>query len=272
MQRSLGEKIGEGHFSDVHAWAPGQVVKLFKSDVPARVAVYEAYMTQAVFEAGGPALEVLGTVKVDGRRGFVLPRLHGPTLRASMDAGDVSLREAAEILARLGLSVHDTPPPPEALSLRDYMEASLKVSDGALPSPLARDVMALIERLSPDDRLSHCDLHPSNVILTPEGPRLIDWTGVRRGGAAYDLACAHFLRAELQPPVLGDPERQLAFDVAMRTEYARLTGQDPDVLMTRIEAHMPIVRAFFLLGGRPRPETRERLLGRLERDFAGGAP
>src|SRR6266576_2111069 len=28
IQGSLGEKIGEGVFADVHAWAPGQVVKL----------------------------------------------------------------------------------------------------------------------------------------------------------------------------------------------------------------------------------------------------
>jgi hypothetical protein len=31
MQGSLGEKIGEGAYADVHAWAPGQVLKLFKS-------------------------------------------------------------------------------------------------------------------------------------------------------------------------------------------------------------------------------------------------
>src|SRR5262245_44036469 len=31
MQGSPGKKIGEGAFSDVHSWAPGQVVKLFKS-------------------------------------------------------------------------------------------------------------------------------------------------------------------------------------------------------------------------------------------------
>ena len=35
MRGSLGEKIGEGVFADVHAWAPGQVVKLFKAGVPA---------------------------------------------------------------------------------------------------------------------------------------------------------------------------------------------------------------------------------------------
>jgi hypothetical protein len=34
MRGSLGEKIGEGVFADVHAWAPGQVVKLLKAGVP----------------------------------------------------------------------------------------------------------------------------------------------------------------------------------------------------------------------------------------------
>jgi hypothetical protein len=30
MQGSLGQKIGEGAYSEAFAWAPGQVVKLFK--------------------------------------------------------------------------------------------------------------------------------------------------------------------------------------------------------------------------------------------------
>jgi hypothetical protein len=61
MRGSLGEKIGEGAFADVHAWAPGQVVKLFKAGVPQRVSWWEARMTRAVFAAGGPAPEVLSS-------------------------------------------------------------------------------------------------------------------------------------------------------------------------------------------------------------------
>jgi len=34
MQGSLGEKIGEGVFADVHAWALGQAVKLSKPGIP----------------------------------------------------------------------------------------------------------------------------------------------------------------------------------------------------------------------------------------------
>jgi hypothetical protein len=62
MQGSLGEKIGEGVFADVHAWAPGQVVKLSKPGIPQWVVQHETQMTRAVFAAGGPAPEVLGEV------------------------------------------------------------------------------------------------------------------------------------------------------------------------------------------------------------------
>lgn len=34
MRGSLGEKLGEGVFADVHAWGPGRVVELFKAGVP----------------------------------------------------------------------------------------------------------------------------------------------------------------------------------------------------------------------------------------------
>jgi Ser/Thr protein kinase RdoA (MazF antagonist) len=36
--------------------------------------------------------------------------------------------------------------------------------------------------------LLHRDLHPQNVILTADGPRIIDWEGAARGPAAADIA------------------------------------------------------------------------------------
>ena len=267
MQGSLGEKIGEGAMSDVHAWAPGQVVKLFKAHIPRRISWYEAHITRAVFAAGGPAPEVLDEVKVDGRRGIVLPRLEGPTLQQSLNAGEITPQAAGAVLATLGLAVHATPPPPEALSMRDYMEASLRNPESWVPEPIAKAVLAHIDRLTPDDRLCHCDIHPANVIMTPQGPRLIDWTGARRGGAPLDLACCHFLLTDLVPDVLGPPDRQRALDAAVRSEYARLAGISPAALTAAMEAHMPIIRVFFLTIDIARPATRERLLQRLEADL-----
>ena len=271
MGGSLGEKIGEGAMADVHAWAPGQVLKLFKVGIPGRIAWYEAYMTRAVFAAGGPAPEVLDEVKVEGRRGIVLPRLDGPTLLQLLQTSAITPEEAATILATLGLAVHKTPTPPEALPILDYMEASLQLPEAQMPEHIGKGVLALIRRLPPDDGLSHCDLHPGNVIMTAEGPRLIDWTGTRRGGAPLDLACCHFLFTELVPEGHGDPQRQRALDVAVQSEYARLAGMSPAALRLAMEAHLPVIRAFFLLGGIARPATRERLLQRLEADLRSEA-
>ena len=53
MQGSLGEKIGEGAFSEAYAWAPGQVVKLFKAGVSHQFGRHEVRMIRAVLAAGG---------------------------------------------------------------------------------------------------------------------------------------------------------------------------------------------------------------------------
>ncbi len=267
MPGALGEKIGEGSMSDVHAWAPGEVVKLFKAEIPRRISWYEAYMTRAVFAAGGPAPEVLDEVKVEGRRGIVLPHLDGPTLLRLLQTNAITFEAAGEILATLGLAVHRTPSPAEALPIREYMEASLRLPDARIPEPIAKGVLALIDRLPQDEGLSHCDLHPGNVIMTAEGPRLIDWTGAKRGGAPLDLACCHFLRTDLAHESLGDPEAQRALDDAIQSEYARLAGISPAALRAAMEAHLPIVRLFFVASGLARPATRERLLHRLEADL-----
>ena len=121
MRGSLGEKIAEGAFADVHAWAPGQVVKLFKAGVPRRVSRHEARMTRPVFAAGAPAPEVFDEVTLEG-----------------------------------------------------------------------------------------ADLHPGNVIMTADGPRIVDWTGAVRAPAAFDLGCCHIAMTELAPEVADDPRRPRA--------------------------------------------------------------
>jgi Ser/Thr protein kinase RdoA (MazF antagonist) len=150
------------------------------------------------------------------------------------------------------------------------MDVSLQLPDAHIPKHIAHGVLARIDGLPPDERLAHCDLHPGNVIMTTEGPRLIDWTGAKRGGAALDLAVCHFIWNELVVEGFGAPEQQQALGAAMQSEYARLAGVSLEALRVAVKAHLPVVRVFFLLGGMARPATRERLLQRLDADFAPG--
>jgi len=260
MQGSLGEKIGEGVFADVHAWAPGQVVKLSKPGIPQWVVRHETQMTRAVFAAGGPAPEVLGEVTLDGRFGIVLPRFDGPTLLQAVRTGAVTHEQAGAILAALCLAVHNTPPPPGALSLREAMDARLRFGGRVLPERITTGVLALIEHLATDDVLCHSDLHPGNVIMTAQGPRLIDWLGAARAPAAYEIAQCHVLLAEIGPA--DDPERATVNSV-LQAEYARLAGIAPAALTAAMQPYLPIVRVFLLLGG-AMPDMREGLMQRVE--------
>ena len=220
-------------------------------------------MTRAVFAAGGPAPEVLDEVTVEGRFGIVLPRLDGPTLLQLSRTGAVTFEQAGTIIAALAMSVHKTPPPPEVLSLRDYMDGSLRLDGGLLPKHIATDVLALIDRLAPGDGLCHCDLSPGNVIMTAEGPKLVDWAGAMRAPAALDLGFLHVILSELAPEIADNPERPRATNAAAQSEYARLAGMSPAALTAAMEPYLPIVRTFVVLGDVV-PSLRERLIQRIE--------
>jgi hypothetical protein len=260
MQGSLGEKIGEGAFADVHARAPGQVVKLFKAGVPRRLGRHEARVTRAVFAAGGPASEVLVEVTLEGRFGIVLSHLDGPTLMQLSRSGAMTPAQTGAILASLYMSVHKTPTTTDVLPLRDWLEA-LQLSGGIVPKHIATGILTLIERLRPGDGLCHADLHPGNAIMTADGPRLVDWTGVVRGPAALDLGFCHIVLSELAPELVDNPQRPLAVNAAVQYEYARLAGMSPAALTAAVEPY--IVRVFVLLGGHL-PALRERLIQRIE--------
>ena len=135
--------------------------------------------------AGGPAPEVLGEVTLDGRFGIVLPRLDGPTLTQAMRTGAITRELAGAILATLCPAVHKTRPPLDALSLREAMDTRLRFGGSVLPERITTSVLALI-----DDVLRHSDLRPGNVIMTAQGPRLIDWLGAARAPAAYEMHSA----------------------------------------------------------------------------------
>jgi Ser/Thr protein kinase RdoA (MazF antagonist) len=220
-------------------------------------------MTRAVFAAGGPAPEVLGEVTLEGRFGIVFPRLDGPTLTQLSRTGAMTSEQVGSTLATLALCVHKTPPPADVFSLRDNMEGDLGHSGGLLPELVAASILTLIDRQSPGDGLCHGDLHSGNVIMTAEGPKLIDWTGAVRAPAAFDLACCHVLFSDLAPELVDDPERPRAVGAAVQTEYARLAGMSPAALTAAVEPYLPIVRARVVLGGAA-PALRERLIQRVE--------
>ncbi|MGC4943078.1 phosphotransferase [Kribbella sp. DT2] len=100
--------------------------------------------------------------RVDGPD-MVIQRLSGPTLADAVIAGDLGPVELGEMHADLHRRLHAIP----------------------APSGAAGQVVM------------HGDLHPYNVMLTADGPVVIDWRNAEQGPAEFDIAMTAIIFAQV---------------------------------------------------------------------------
>jgi aminoglycoside phosphotransferase (APT) family kinase protein len=150
--------IASGRASEIFDLEDGRVLRRFKAGGdPQR----EALVMRHAAAHGYPAPRVL-EVTSDA---LVLERVEGPTMLADLRRRPWRLPRHASLLAELHQGLHEIIAPP------------------GLPEA------------GEGDRLLHLDLHPDNVLLSPTGPVVIDWTNVRRGDPALDVALTWVIAA-----------------------------------------------------------------------------
>jgi aminoglycoside phosphotransferase (APT) family kinase protein len=149
----LGPKLAEGRDSEIFEHGPGRVLRRARDG---RSLVAEADVMRHVREQGYPAPEVFDA----GDGWLVMERLEGTDMLAGLRRTPRGLAAAGRLLAELHRQVG-------AITAPEWM----RVAPGA-----------------PGDRVVHLDLHPLNVMITPDGPRVIDWANARRGDPATDVA------------------------------------------------------------------------------------
>jgi aminoglycoside phosphotransferase (APT) family kinase protein len=143
--------IASGRASEIFDLGDGRVLRRFKGDGdPER----EALVMRHAASHGYPVPAVV-EVTDDA---LVLERIEGRTMLDDLHRRPWRVPKHASTLAKLHKRLHEIPAP---AGLRDAGSG---------------------------DRLLHLDLHPDNVILSPSGPVVIDWTNARRGDPALDVA------------------------------------------------------------------------------------
>ncbi|WP_406861299.1 phosphotransferase [Streptomyces sp. HUAS MG47] len=77
-------------------------------------------------------------------------------------------------------------------------ESLLDAALGGKVAPEAAGELSadLLNRLHATTPVVHLDLHPGNVMLTPDGPMVIDWVTAEEGPAGLDCAMSAILLAE----------------------------------------------------------------------------
>lgn len=197
----------------------------------------------------------------DSRRHFkfdilIEAYLAGPGL--SLDAGRIP--EVAELLVRL----HALDPAGMPFMIwQDPLADTYELIRGdlagyeAVKKPdqktigLARKLLAKSEaqlnrrrHLFKADRLNHTDLCCENFIMTPNGPRLVDWEKPRVDDVSYDLGCFLSRPAQLYSSrkVLNSEEREGFIDA-----YAGLSGNSADLLREKVGIREPMISLHWIL-------------------------
>jgi uncharacterized protein (TIGR02172 family) len=180
--------IAQGRTAEVYAWAPDAVLKLYRSWCPPDWAEYEARVARAVHEAGIPSPAVNELIEVNGRRGLVYERIEGISMLQDMNARPWMLVRHARSLAELHLQIHsqviqELPSHSYKDRLRNDIER-VEILDGRLKE----NVLSLLSSLPDGQSVCHGDFHPGNVLLTGQGPVVIDWMTACSGSPWADVA------------------------------------------------------------------------------------
>jgi aminoglycoside phosphotransferase (APT) family kinase protein len=207
----LGAVIGTGARSTVFALGRDRVVKVPLPDTPDAWIRREAEFSVVVHSLGlrVPLLHDL-TVH-DDRLVVVYERIYGPSMWASICDRPSTAPAMGELLADLHLQVFDCPAPMSLPRQRDRLACKIRAARSYLgtDADLARE---LLPSESSVLQLCHGDLHPGNVIMSAEGPVLLDWFDASRGLAVADVARSSLLmgvggRADSSMPYLVPVDR-----------------------------------------------------------------
>jgi Ser/Thr protein kinase RdoA (MazF antagonist) len=166
----VGTVIASGLDCLVFEAGAGKVVKRSRDG---RSLEHEASVMRHARRHGFPTPEVFDTDGPD----LLMERLEGPSLK------ELSLRRPGDV-AEHGRLLADLLRTLAGVRAPGWLQAA----EGC-----------------PGNRLLHLDLHPANVIITGDGPQVVDWANAARGAPAADVACTWLILATAAVPEAPTP-------------------------------------------------------------------
>ena len=160
--KAPGPLLASGRDADIFECGSDLVLRRSRKR---RSLAYEARVMEYARTKGYP-VPAVEEVSDDGTE-IVMERIRGYDMVTAITKRPWTIRLQARRLADLHLELHELAGP-------EWLRSS----------PVGKG-----------NRLLHLDLHPLNVILSPNGPVVIDWANACRGDPAVDVALAWVLMA-----------------------------------------------------------------------------
>ena len=213
-----GRLIGSGRGADVYDLGAGRVLRRYRNGLDVAT---EATLMTHLRGTGYPVPEVFDADGTD----LVMELLTGTDMLADLARRPWKVRRHARLLASLHDRLHAIDAP-----------AGLRQPFGA------------------GNAVVHLDLHPGNVMLTPVGPVVIDWSNVAAGPAGADVAVAALIMTVSEVDGLPFPVRLVTEQVrgAFVRTFTASVRDDP-------APYLPVAARYRLRDPNTRPAEADRL-------------
>jgi len=165
-----GPLIGTGRAADVYDVGDGRVLRRYREPPSPGTTEREAVVMDHLCRHGYPVPEVFDAAGGD----VVMERLEGMTMLDDLEAHPWRLDRHADTWVDLHRRLRAVP-------VGDLAERGVPI------------------RFGPPEAVIHLDFHPDNIMLTPDGPVVFDWTNAALGPAAADVADAWIIGASATP-------------------------------------------------------------------------
>jgi len=165
-----GPLLAAGRDADIFEYGTTQVLRRSRNG---RSMEREARTMEFVHAHGYPIPRV-DEVSADGFE-LIMERISGVNMIDSLTAKPWKAKRLGQVLAELHEQLHE-----------------LSAPNWLAPAPCGVG-----------DRLLHMDLHPLNVMMSPRGPVVIDWTNAVRGNPNTDVALTWTLISAGEVPTSG---------------------------------------------------------------------
>jgi aminoglycoside phosphotransferase (APT) family kinase protein len=208
------ELIASGRTAEVYAWQPGRVIKLFFDWVPQNWVDHEIRVGQKMSALTIPAPRLLEAVTVDNRRGLVYERVDGQSLLTHLRRAPWKVVSLSRLMARVQTRIHQS-----TVNGFDPIQKTLarQIEHADLLSMVQKErILRHLEQLPGGNTLLHYDMHLDQVLLTPNGPLVIDWVNVSQGHPMADVARSSLMLRVGSAPGANGVER-IAINLIRRT-------------------------------------------------------
>lgn len=182
----MKEKIGAGNTAEIYLWNEKEIIKLFHDSIHESLIEREFLASQEVQNLGLAAPKVGNKIFYQNRTGIIYEKIDGITLTERLAKDPMNAGKEAKKFAELHFQIHGM----KSSALSDIHESLIFHINRCNRFTLEQKekIVSYIAALPTNQAVCHMDFHPDNILISEQGPIVIDWMTAGSGNPFADVA------------------------------------------------------------------------------------